>query len=313
MRRSHDKRRSTPPGQHRPVLLDEVLAALAPRPGEVAVDCTVGWAGHAAELLRRVGPGGRLIGLDFDAENLHRARERLKAVGFPFALHHGNFAGLPAALAAEGVPAVDVLLADLGMSSMQVDDAERGFSYVRDGPLDMRMDRSRGRTAAQVLATIAEDDLRQALRELGDEPEAERVAAALVAARRQRPLERTGEVARVLVEAAGGWRLHPAPGRWHLHPAARTFQALRILVNRELANLEQLLRVLPSCLRPGGRAALISFHSGEDRVVKAAFREGLHAGAYEAVSPEPVRASWAERQDNPRSRSAKLRWARRAG
>ena len=315
MRRAHEKRRrSTPPGQHRPVLLDEVLAALAPRTGEVAVDCTVGWAGHAAELLRRVGPRGRLIGLDFDADNLPRARERLEAVGGPFALHHGNFAGLPAVLAAKGVPAVDVLLADLGMSSMQVDDAGRGFSYARDGPLDMRMDRSRGRTAAQVLATIAEADLRQALRELGDEPEAERVAAALVAARRQRPLERTGDVARVLLEAAGGgWRLHPAPGRWDLHPAARTFQALRILVNRELANLGQLLRVLPGCLRPGGRAAVISFHSGEDRLVKAAFREGLHAGVYAAVAPEPVRASWAERQGNPRARSAKLRWARRAG
>jgi 16S rRNA (cytosine1402-N4)-methyltransferase len=315
MRRADSKRshRSTPPGQHRPVLLDEVLAALAPRPGEVAVDCTVGWAGHAAELLRLVGPGGRLIGLDFDAENLPRARERLAAVGFPFALHHGNFAGLPAVLAAEGVPAADLLLADLGMSSMQVDDAERGFSYARDGPLDMRMDRSRGRSAAQVLATIAEADLARALRELGDEPEAERVAAALVAARGQRPLERTGDVARVLLEAAGGaWRLHPAPGRWNLHPAARTFQALRILVNRELANLEQLLRVLPGCLRPGGRVAVISFHSGEDRLVKAAFREGLHAGVYEAVSPEPVRASWAERQDNPRARSAKLRWTRRA-
>jgi 16S rRNA (cytosine1402-N4)-methyltransferase len=135
-----------------------------------------------------------------------------------------------------------------------------------------------------------------------------------VAARRRQPLERTGDVARVLLEAAGGdWRLHPAPGRWNLHPAARTFQALRILVNRELANLEQLLRVLPACLRPGGRAAVISFHSGEDRLVKAAFRDGLRAGLYEAVSPEPVRAAWGERQDNPRSRSAKLRWARRAG
>ena len=313
MRRANNRRsRSTPPGQHRPVLLDEILAALAPRPGEVAVDCTVGWAGHAAELLRRVGPGGRLIGLDFDAENLPRARERLEAVGFPFALHHGNFAGLPAVLTAEGVPAVDVLLADLGMSSMQVDDAERGFSYVRDGPLDMRMDRSRGRTAAQLLATIPEADLRQALRELGDEPEAERVAATLVAARRERPLERTGDVARVLLEAAGGWRLHPAPGRWNLHPAARTFQALRILVNRELANLEQLLRVLPDCLRPGGRAAIISFHSGEDRLVKAAFRDGYRAGTYSRIGEEPIRPTLSERTVNPRSRSAKLRWAEKS-
>jgi 16S rRNA (cytosine1402-N4)-methyltransferase len=310
-RRQH-VRRSTPPGQHRPVLLDEVLAALAPQPGEVAVDGTVGWAGHAVELLRRVGPQGRLIGIDLDADNLPRARERLEAVGFPFALHQGNFAGLPGILAAEGVAAADVVVADLGMSSMQVDDPERGFSYIRDGPLDMRMDRSRGRTAAQLLATIAEAELARALRELGDEPEAERVAAALVAARQRQPLERTGDVARVLLEASRGWRLHPAPGTWNLHPAARTFQVLRILVNRELANLAQLLRVLPACLRPGGRAAVISFHSGEDRLVKAAFRDGRHSGGYAAVSEEPVRASFAERTDNPRARSAKLRWTRKS-
>ncbi len=307
-------RRSTPAGQHRPVLPDEVLAALAPQPGEVVVDCTVGWGGHAEELLRRVGPTGRLIGIDLDGENLPHARERLAGLGLPFALHHGNFAGLPAVLAAEGVAAADMILADLGMSSMQVDDPGRGFSYVRDGPLDMRMDRARGRTAAEVLATIPEAELARALRELGDEPEAALVAAALVAARQRQPLERTGDVARVLLEVRGGrgrWRLHPAPGRWDLHPAARTFQALRILVNRELASLAQLLRVLPACLAPGGRAAVISFHSGEDRLVKAAFREGLRAGLYAEISPEPVRASAAERQENPRSRSAKLRRARR--
>ena len=159
--------RSTPPGEHRPVLLDEVLAALAPAPGGVFVDCTVGWAGHSVELLRRVGPSGRLIGLDLDPDNLPRARERLEAVGFPFGLHHGNFAGLPAVLAAEGVTAADGVLADLGMSSMQVDDRGRGFSFMRDGPLDMRMDRTRGRTAAQVLATIPEKELAAALREAG--------------------------------------------------------------------------------------------------------------------------------------------------
>ena len=306
--------RSTPPGEHRPVLLDEVLAALAPAPGGVFVDCTVGWAGHAVELLRRVGPTGRVIGLDLDPDNLPRARERLEAAGFPFGLHHSNFAGLPAVLAAEGVPAVDGVLADLGMSSMQVDDPGRGFSYARDGPLDMRMDRSRGRTAAQLLASLPQGELARALRELGDEPEAERVAALIVEARQRGPLERTGDLARLLLEGRGGkpWRLHPKPGRWELHPAARTFQALRILVNRELANLEQLLRVLPGVLRPGGVAAVISFHSGEDRLVKAAFRAGLHGGAYAEISPESVRATEAERAANPRSRSAKLSWARRA-
>src|SRR5579884_4017815 len=309
--------RSTPHGEHRPVLLDEVVAALDPRPGQVVVDCTVGWAGHAAELLRRVGPSGRLIGLDFDADNLPRARARLEPLGGPFALHHGNFAGLPTVLASEGASAADAVLADRGMSRRQVDDAERGFSYVRDGPLDMRMDRSRGRTAAQLLATVSEQELARVLREWGDEPEAERIAAAIVAARQKGPLERTSDVARVILEATqpsgakGQWQLHPSPGRWNLHPAARTFQALRILVNRELANLQQLLRILPTVLAPGGVAAIISFHSGEDRLVKSAFFDGLRSGVYRAVADEPLRAMAEERWDNPRSRSAKLRWARR--
>lgn len=282
------------------------------------VDGTVGWAGHSVELLRRVGPaGGRLVGTDLDPDNLPRARERLATLGFPFAVHQGNFAGLPAVLAAEGVSAVDFLVADLGMSSMQVDDSERGFSYVRDGPLDMRMDRSRGRPASQLLMTIPEAELAKALQEFGDEPEAERIAAAIVGSRSGGPLERTGDLVRVIRETTDGgetpWKLHPSAGRWNLHPAARTFQALRILVNRELANLTQLLRVLPDLLRPGGRAAIISFHSGEDRLVKAAFREGLRSGIYCAASPEPVRASEAEKAANPRSRSAKLRWAERAG
>jgi 16S rRNA (cytosine1402-N4)-methyltransferase len=256
-----------------------------------------------------------MIGLDLDADNLPKARERLEGVGFPFMLHHANFAALPSVLAAEEITAVDGLIADLGMSSMQVDDAERGFSYVRDGPLDMRMDRTRGRPASAVLATIAAEDLARALRELGDEPEAERLATVITDAARRGVLQRTSNLARVITDAtkAGPWRLHPQPGKWNLHPAARTFQALRILVNRELANLEQLLRVLPVLLAPAGRAAIISFHSGEDRLVKAAFRDGLRTGTYEAISPEPIRATFAERTANPRSRSAKLRWARRNG
>src|SRR5262249_44120268 len=172
-----------------------------------------------------------------------------------------------------------------------------------------------GSTAAALLATISQAELSLALCELGDEPDADRVAAILVAARQQAPLERTGDIARVLLEAyrnsgGGEWRLHSGKGKWNLHPAARTFQALRILVNRELANLEALLRVLPGCLRPGGRAAIISFHSGEDRLVKKAFRAVQHAGLYAEVSSEPMRASWTERAANPRSPSAKLRWPR---
>jgi len=306
----HHRRRSTPPGEHRPVLLDDVLACLNPQPGEVVVDCTVGWAGHAVELLRGVGPGGRLIGIDADGDNLPRARERLETVG-AFSLHHGNFAGIATILAQEGLSAADMVLADLGMSSMQVDDPERGFSYARDGALDMRLDRSRGRTAAQVLAEISEAELSRALQELGDEPQAEKIARAIVTTERRHPIRRTGELASIIMEAVGSgpWKLHPRPGKWNLHPAARTFQALRILVNRELANLSHLLRVLPSCLKPGGRAAIISFHSGEDRLVKASFRTLFRSGTYAKISEDPVRPAFQERTANPRSRSAKLRWA----
>jgi 16S rRNA (cytosine1402-N4)-methyltransferase len=307
------RRRSTPAGQHRPVLLEQILNLFDPQPGMVVVDCTIGWAGHGVELLRRIGPEGRVIGLDLDSDNLVRAKQRLEEVGHPFGLHHGNFAGLAKALAAESVAGVDFVLADLGMSSMQVDDPERGFSYVRDGPLDMRMDRSRGKTAAQLLATLPESELRRALQELGDEPEAVKIAQGIVAARTNGSIERTGDLVRVITEAtqATTWRLHPQRGKWNLHPAARAFQALRILVNRELANLEALMRLLPTCLKSGGKAAIISFHSGEDRLVKAAFREGVRSGTYAEVSDEPVRADWKERTANPRARSAKLRWARR--
>jgi 16S rRNA (cytosine1402-N4)-methyltransferase len=310
-------RRSTAAGEHRPVLLAEVLAALDPKPGQTVADCTLGFAGHAVELLKRVAPDGLLIATDLDPANLEPARAKLDAVGGLFALHHANFAGLPAVLAAEGVSGVDGLVADLGMSSMQVDDRGRGFTYVRDGPLDMRMDPTRGRTAAELLNTLPAADLAAAFRDLGDEPQAEAVAAAVVERRAARPLERTGEL-RELIEAAAPVILDRTPNapserKQRLAPVARVFQALRILVNRELANLQQLLRVLPAVLNPGGTAAVISFHSGEDRLVKAAFRDGLRAGVYEAIAAEAVRPTFDERKANPRSRSAKMRWCRRAG
>jgi 16S rRNA (cytosine1402-N4)-methyltransferase len=312
------RRRSTPAGAHRPVLLAEVLAALDPKPGEVVVDGTLGYGGHAEELLRRVGPTGKLIGFDLDARNLPAVRERLAAVGHPFSLHHGNFAGFATALGQESSEGCDGFLIDLGMSSMQVDDAARGFSFMRDGPLDMRMDTSRGRTAAELLMTLSAEELADAFRELGDEPEAEAIAAAIVRTRASAPLERTRQLLKLVQEAAPvkvnphPLRGEPKPWQQKVRPAARVFQALRILVNRELANLTAALRALLYALKPGGRAAVISFHSGEDRLVKAAFKEGLRTGSYVEVSDEPVRATFAERQANPRSRSAKLRWARRA-
>ncbi len=208
MNRRPPIRRSTPQGEHRPVLLEEVLAVLAPQPGDVAVDCTLGWAGHAVELLRRVGPTGRLIGIDFDADHLPQARQRLEETGHPLALalglHHGNFAGLANLLGAEGLTDCDVLLADLGMSSLQLDDPGRGFSYVRDGPLDMRMDRTRGRSAAQVLQTIRQEELAEALRVFGDEPDADRIAAGIIAARELAPFTTTTALAKVVAECAAG-------------------------------------------------------------------------------------------------------------
>jgi 16S rRNA (cytosine1402-N4)-methyltransferase len=308
-------RRSTAAGEHKPVLLAEVLAALDPRPGQTVVDCTLGFAGHAAELLTRVGPDGLLVATDLDPANVEPGRAKLEAVGGLFAVHHANFAGLPHVLAAEGVATADAVLADLGMSSMQVDDRGRGFSFMRDGPLDMRIDPTRGRTAAELLNTLPADELAACFRDLGDEPQADAIAAAIVERRKTKSVERTKEL-RELVEAAAPVRIDRTPGapterKQKLAPVTRVFQALRILVNRELANLQQLLRVLPTLLKPGGRAAVISFHSGEDRLVKAAFRDGLRAGIYDAVSDEPVRPAFEERRANPRSRSAKLRWARK--
>jgi 16S rRNA (cytosine1402-N4)-methyltransferase len=203
---------------------------------------------------------------------------------------------------------------------MQVDDPARGFSYVRDGSLDMRMDRSRGRTAAQLLATISQEDLTIALHRIGDEPLANEIAKAIVEHRKQAPLERTRQLADLVARAASPsadgsskWRLRMSAGRWKSHPAARTFQTLRILVNRELANLEHLLRILPDILRPGGRVAIITFHSGEDRLVKSSFRDGLACGRYQTVADHPGRPTESEKLSNPRARSAKLRWAVRAG
>ena len=309
-------RRSTKAGEHRPVMLAEVLAALNPRPGHTVVDCTLGFAGHSLELLQRVAPDGLLIATDLDPANIEPARARLEATGGLFAVHHSNFAGLSYILAAEGVEGVDGLLADLGMSSMQVDDRGRGFSFMRDGPLDMRMDPTRGRTAAELLNTLPVEELTACFRDLGDEPQAETIASTIVASRQTKPLEWTREL-RELIEAAAPVTilrgpLAPPERKQKYAPMTRVFQSLRILVNRELANLQQLLRVLPQVLKPGGTAALISFHSGEDRLIKAAFRDGQRGGVYEAVAADAIRPALDERRENPRSRSAKLRWARRA-
>jgi 16S rRNA (cytosine1402-N4)-methyltransferase len=309
-------RRSTRAGEHRPVLLSEVLAALQPQPGQTLVDCTLGFAGHAVELQKAIAPDGLLIACDLDPANIEPAQTKLEVCGGLFAVHHANFAALPSVLAAEGAAQVDGLLADLGMSSMQVDDRDRGFSFMRDGPLDMRMDPTRGGTAADLLNSLPVEELTACFLSLGDEPRAETIAEAIVMRRASAPFEKSGEL-REVIETAAPVTIDRMPGapterKQKLAPVARVFQALRILVNRELASLQQLLRVIPQLLKPGGTAALISFHSGEDRLIKAAFRDGFRAGIYQAISEDPIRPALEERRENPRSRSAKLRWARKS-
>jgi 16S rRNA (cytosine1402-N4)-methyltransferase len=289
--------------KHVPVLLKEVLAALRPRSGQVVVDCTVGLGGHSAELLER---GVRVIALDLDPANLKEAGDRFEIQGGEFSLHHVNFAGLPSVLGELGLGGVHGILADLGVSSPHIDDARRGFSYRRPGPLDMRMDPTRGRTASEVLDRMTEEELARSILELGDEEDAAKIADLIV---RRRPIRTTQQLMELVCEARD-FTVQRAAGA-KLHPAARTFQAVRMLVNRELPNLERLLAVIPECLKPGGTAAVISFHSGEDRRVKQAFRDGLRSGVYSKISEEPVLASEEEQRQNPRSRSAKLRWARK--
>jgi len=295
--------------RHVPVLLDGVLAALAPRPGKTIVDCTTGLGGHSAEILARITPGGRLIGMDFDPANIERAREKLQPISADFQLIHSNFAALPTVLREAGIERVDGILADLGVASPQIDDPARGFSYRAPGPLDMRMDPTRGQPASVLVNRMSERELVAAFLELGDETDAPQIARLIVERRQGNPITTTEDLTAIICQARE-FTLKRAAGA-KLHPAARTFQALRILVNRELANLERLLAVIPDHLNPGGVAAIISFHSGEDRRVKDAFREGLRAGTYSSVAPDPITATEDEIRGNPRSRSAKLRWARR--
>jgi 16S rRNA (cytosine1402-N4)-methyltransferase len=301
--------------RHVPVLLQEVLAILNPSPGQTIVDCTLGLGGHSAALLSRVAPDGRIVAMDFDSANIAIARAALEQAagrldGGKFDLVHTNFAALPTVLEQLGIERVDALLADLGVASPQIDDPARGFSYRSTGPLDMRMDRSRGKPASDLVNRMAEGDLAAALFELGDETDARQIASLIVKRRKNRPITTTQELMAIVCEARD-FTIERGAGA-KLHPASRTFLALRILVNREMANLERLLDVLPAVLRPGGIAAIISFHSGEDRRVKEAFREGKRGGVYAEVSRTPVIADEAEQRANPRSRSAKLRWARRA-
>jgi len=297
----------TPAGTHRPIMVAEILAALAPKPGDVAVDCTLGHGGHAQEILARIQPGGVLLGLDADPIELPKTEARLRAMGFgpeSFIAKRSNFAGLAQALAMHGIAGADIVLADLGVSSMQIDDPARGFSVKLDGPLDMRMNPQRGQPASALLEKIRPATLAALLDENADEIHATVLASALAG----KKFPRTLALAHAIRAALPQLKTEEVT-----LSVRRVFQALRIAVNDEFSALDTLLRQLPGCLKPGGRAAILTFHSGEDRRVKKAFDAGLCEGIYSAVSDGVIRPAPAEQQSNPRSSPAKLRWARRAG
>jgi 16S rRNA (cytosine1402-N4)-methyltransferase len=296
----------TPAGTHRPIMIAEILAVLDPQPDDIAADCTLGHGGHAQEILARIQPGGRLIGLDADPIELPRTEARLRALGFgeeTFTAHRSNFAGLPKVLALEQCNGVDLLLADLGVSSMQIDNPARGFSVKFDGPLDMRMNPQRGQSAAALLKKISAGALASLLEENADEPHAQTLGDTLAG----RAFETTSTLASSIRRA-----LPNVAEEIRDDSVRRVFQALRIAVNDEFSALDALLRNLPACLRPGGRAAILTFHSGEDRRVKKAFEAGLRGGVFSDIADEVIRPTAKERHDNPRSSPAKLRWARRS-
>jgi len=300
----------TPAGMHRPIMVEEVLQCLRPVPGNVAVDCTLGGGGHASAILERIQPGGRLIGIDVDPIELPRTEARLRSAGFgpdAFVTCHTNFAGLSRALASEGLVAADVVLADLGVSSMQLDNPERGFSYKEPGPLDLRMNPQRGESASQWLAKVSEDRLAALLTENADEPHAGLIAQIL----KRRPVDTTHLLER-LVRTGLNAALPNLSKPDVKMSVRRTLQAIRIAVNDEFSVLDALLRALPSALAPGGRVAILTFHSGEDRRVKKAFQAGQRAGIYADVARDVIRSSMEETRANRRASSAKLRWAVRS-
>lgn len=310
----------TPAGTHVPVMPAEVLAALDPQPGDVVLDCTLGYGGHTAALWERVrgsdpfsvpekgekGSDPFFVGMDLDAVQLKRTSARLTQAGVHIRAHHNNFAGIGKVLAAEGLIGVDCLLADLGLSSMQLDDPARGFGFKHDGPLDMRMDATRGVTAAQLIADSDEEALAELLRDYADEPRAEELAATL---KRELPT-RTKALEQAVLRVHGLSRFKKRGAR-DRHPAAAVFQALRMAVNREPANLEHLLRSLPYLLNEGGRAAIITFHSGEERRVREALSAGAAQGLFRGVDLDGIRPTRDEIYANPRSRSARLFTARK--
>jgi 16S rRNA (cytosine1402-N4)-methyltransferase len=296
--------------RHVPVLLQPAIRILNVRRGSVVVDATLGLAGHASEIARQLGPEGTLIGFDRDPEAMALATEKLNALREELGaempkviLHDVEYSRMAERLAGMQV---DGILADVGISSLHVDEARRGFSFQADGPLDMRMNPREGQTAEQVVNQAGEKELADLIYEFGEERRSRRIARAIV---RSRPVTTTAQLARIVAGAAGAMKQER--GRHFMHPATRTFQALRIVVNEELSEIDALLREAPGLLKPGGRLVVISFHSLEDRQVKDALREGAQQGIWEVLTRKPLVAEAEETDRNPRARSAKLRAAER--
>jgi 16S rRNA (cytosine1402-N4)-methyltransferase len=303
----------TPVTTHIPVLMEEIMECLAPKPGEIVADCTVGYGGHALEFMKRIAPNGRLIAFDVDKDELERTRERLSKENTQVSFYRSNFAGIGKVMSKEKIDGYDIIFADLGVSSMQIDNPERGLSYKYDGPLDMRMDDRLKQTAADLLNTLSEEELSNAFMELADEPDSRDIAYMIVTQREEKPITKTLQLVDLIFKAKGipakAWRQKRQDAKSGLHPAALVFQALRIMVNDELGSLKELLRIAPYCLRPGGRIGIISFHSGEDRLVKKAFRDSLKNGIYKSAAENIITPQFKEINLNPRSTSAKFRWA----
>jgi len=291
---------------HVPVMLAEVLEHLKLRSGQTIVDGTAGGGGHAAEILNRIRPGGRLILLDRDRGACERLIARFGRVG-DVRYFHANVADIDQVLAEAGLDRIDGALLDLGISSLQLADPQRGFSFERPGPLDMRFDRSEGPTAEEIVNRWPADRLASLFREYGDQPFSRRIARAIVEARRREPIRRTDELARIIAGAVPGpWR-----GRKRIHPATQAFMAIRIFINDELKSLDAFFDKIFRYLNPGGRVVVIAFHSGEDRIVKARLREAASSGWVRLPVAKPIAPTPEEVARNPRSRSARLRVAER--
>lgn len=291
---------------HKPVLLQEVMHFLNPAPGKVIIDATIGGAGHAAKIMQMIGVAGTLIGIDRDSESLNIAHERLKSLKGTFKLVNRNFKDIREIVQDLEIGEVDGVLFDMGISSIQIETRDRGFSIKNAGPLDMRMDRNARLTASELVNSLREDEISDLIRDFGEERFHRRIAREIVKARRKAKIETTSELAEV-VSRGMPYKFR----RQRIHPATRTFQAFRIRVNGELEAIEEALRDTPQLLKKGGRVCIISFHSLEDRIAKNTLKEFKARGVFKVLTKKPVVAEEKEVLENPRARSAKLRAAER--